>query len=114
MATQVTTTTIDDLDGISVADQTVEFTLDGDSFEIDLTDRNAAKLRDILGPFVKQARRVGNPPKPGKPHTKRLHPDVARDVRVWVREHGGTVADRGRISPAYVEAYFDNDQSIFK
>jgi len=110
MATFVTTSKIDDLDGISPATQTVEFALEDVRYEIDLTDANAAKLRGVLTEFIDHARRVG---KPAKPHPKRLHPEVARDIRVWVRKCGGTVADHGRISPVLVEAYFDNNQSIF-
>ena len=38
----------DDIDG-SDATETVAFGLDGTSYEIDLNDKNAAKLRDALG-----------------------------------------------------------------
>src|SRR3954451_4623497 len=47
---------VDDLDG-SEADESVEFTLDGMSLEIDLSKDNAAKLRDILAPYVAAGRR---------------------------------------------------------
>ncbi len=48
---------IDDLDG-GAADQTVVFGLDGKSYEIDLSTRNAQLLRDALGLFVDNARKV--------------------------------------------------------
>lgn len=110
MATLVTTSKVDDTDGVSEATQTVEFALDDTNFEIDLTDRNAQRLRDILAEFIAHARRVGKPPV--RPHTKRLPPETARDVRVWVREHGGTVFDKGRLPDGYVQAYFANDPSL--
>src|SRR3954469_12717183 len=47
---------VDDIDG-SEADESVEFTLDGMSLEIDLSKDNAAKLRDILAPYVAAGRR---------------------------------------------------------
>ena len=55
---------VDDIDG-SEADESVEFTLDGMSLEIDLSKDNAAKLRDILAPYVaagrREPRRVAGP-----------------------------------------------------
>ncbi len=50
MATQVTTTLIDDLDG-SVASETVRFTIGGASYEIDLSAANATKLGKLLDPY---------------------------------------------------------------
>ena len=41
------------------ADETVEFGIDGKSYEIDLSDANAAKLRDALAPYLGHARRTG-------------------------------------------------------
>ena len=42
---------VDDLDG-EVADETVEFGVDGKNYEIDLSTANAKKLRDALAEFV--------------------------------------------------------------
>ena len=49
---------VDDLDGES-ADETVEFGIDGKSYEIDLSKENAGRLRDVLADFVSAARRAG-------------------------------------------------------
>ena len=43
-------TLVDDIDG-SQASETVYFSLGGHPYEIDLSDENAAKLRDGLAPF---------------------------------------------------------------
>ena len=48
---------IDDLDQ-SVAEETVSFALDGTYYEIDLSSKNAAKLRDALAIYVANARRA--------------------------------------------------------
>jgi hypothetical protein len=56
MATKVTKTLIDDLDGAE-ASETVRFTIGGKSFEIDLSAKNAEKLDKILEPY--KARRTG-------------------------------------------------------
>ena len=50
---------IDDLDG-SDAVGTVSFALDNRSYEIDLSDKNAAKLRDALAPSSTQPARQGD------------------------------------------------------
>ena len=55
---------IDDLDG-QEADETVEFGIDGKSYEIDLSTANAGKLRDVLAEFVGSARRAGGRAKRG-------------------------------------------------
>ena len=57
MATQTIVTLVDDLDG-SEATESVSFALDGASYEIDLSDTNADKLRDALAGYVASARRV--------------------------------------------------------
>ena len=51
MAQRVHIVLEDDLDG-SAADETVTFGLDGANYEIDLSAKNAAKLRDALAPYV--------------------------------------------------------------
>lgn len=59
MAKKVTVTLVDDFDGAGAADETVEFGLDGVTYEIDLTNKNAAKLRGDLRQWVSAGRRVG-------------------------------------------------------
>ena len=51
MAQQMTVRFVDDLDG-SEASGTVDFGLDGRRYEIDLSEANAARLREALAPFV--------------------------------------------------------------
>src|SRR6516225_4564806 len=59
MAKKVTVTLVDDFDGEAAADETVEFGLDGVTYEIDLSSKNAKKLRDDLTVWVDKGRRVG-------------------------------------------------------
>lgn len=58
MAKTVTVKLTDDLDG-GTAEESVLFGLDGKSYEIDLSKRNAAALRKALLPYVEAARPVG-------------------------------------------------------
>lgn len=57
LATQTYVTITDDIDG-GEAVETVEFGLDGASFEIDVSAKNAQKLRTALVKFVDNGRRV--------------------------------------------------------
>ncbi|GEP33555.1 Lsr2 family protein [Nocardioides szechwanensis] len=103
MAQKVNIVLVDDIDG-SDATETVTFGLDGTSYEIDLNDKNAAKLRDSLAAYVGHARRSAGGRRTAKKSTS-LGPS-AREVRDWARSNGFTVPDRGRI-PADVRTAFD-------
>ena len=58
MAQRVQIILEDDYDG-GTADETVSFALDGAEYEIDLSSKNAAGLRDALAPWVAHARKTG-------------------------------------------------------
>ncbi len=58
MAKTVIVKLTDDLDG-GDADETVRFSLDDKSYEIDLSAANATRLRETFRPFVDKARPVG-------------------------------------------------------
>lgn len=58
MARKVITVLTDDLDG-GKADRTVEFSLDGVSYAIDLSDENIGTLRKALDDYISAGRRIG-------------------------------------------------------
>ncbi|GHH76653.1 histone-like nucleoid-structuring protein Lsr2 [Promicromonospora soli] len=95
----------DDMDG-GAADETVNFGLDGVSYEIDLNAEHAAQLRDALASWVGHARKVKSPVARGTGTTRRSRSgsDTAA-VREWAKANGFTVSDRGRISAEVQEAY---------
>ena len=102
MAQKVNIVLVDDIDG-STADETVSFGLDGKEYEIDLTVKNAKKLRDALAPFVGHARRASS----GRRRATRSGgsgPSPA-EIRTWARNNGFEVPDRGRVSARVREAY---------
>lgn len=111
MAQQVTYSLVDDLDGTE-AEQTVEFGLDGALYEIDLSDANADKLRDILGEYVESARRAGGRKRPGGRGSKsgRIAADREQNqaIRDWARSNGYQVSDRGRIPADVLEAFHNS------
>jgi hypothetical protein len=102
---------VDDLDG-EVADETVEFGVDGKSYEIDLSGANAKRLRDALAEFVASARRAGGRRRGGStpaPAVAARRPSIDREqnqaIREWARKRGMKVSDRGRIPAEVLEAY---------
>lgn len=105
MAQKVQVILVDDVDG-GDASETVTFGLDGVSYEIDLNDDNAAKLRDSLATWVGHGRRVGGRSSSGTAR-RRSAPggtDTAA-IRAWARESGHDVSERGRISAEVMAAY---------
>lgn len=58
MVKKLTVSLLDDLDG-KAAGETVQFALDGVSYEIDLPKKNAKKLRSALRPWLTAGRRTG-------------------------------------------------------
>src|SRR5215213_3249665 len=103
-------TLVDDLGG-SQASETVVFSLAGRDYEIDLSAENAAKLRDVLVPFVAAARRGD-----GAHDQQRTRDNVSpprstidrvkgAEIREWARQHGHKIAVRGRMPRWILEAY---------
>ena len=104
MAQKIVTTLVDDLDG-SEASETIVFGLDGRSYEIDLTDKHASKLREVLAPYLGVARKTGG----GRTTVRRIGSakpaaDTAA-IRKWAKENGHSVNDRGRVPAEIKEAY---------
>lgn len=105
MAQRVNIVLEDDLDG-SNADETVTFGLDGASYEIDLSKKNAAKLRDALAAYVGAARRISGRGRVRGGRSRQAGGPSASAVREWARAEGYEVSDRGRV-PADVRAAYD-------
>lgn len=109
MAQRVQVLLIDDLDGSEGA-ETVSFSLDGVSYEIDLSEKNAAKLRNDFATWVGNARKVGRggSSASGRSGARRSRGGSANDtaaIRTWARDNGFEVSERGRISREVMDAY---------
>jgi hypothetical protein len=110
MARKVQVILSDDLDENLPADETVSFSLDGTSYEIDLADKNAKELRDVFSRYVSAARKVGRGGRSsgggrGRSTGGRMDREQAGTIRDWARKNGHAVSDRGRIPASVVEAY---------
>lgn len=98
---------VDDTDG-SDATETVNFSLDGTAYEIDLSAPNAGNLRESVAEYVDHARRMptrfrsasNRPPRERNRNTS----DTAT-VRKWLIDHGYQLNERGRIPGDLQEAF---------
>jgi len=105
MAQKVEVLLVDDIDG-GEADETVTFSLDGTSYEIDLSKENAAKLREGLEPFVAHARRARKPAGRGGRATRTAGSrERSAEIREWAKSRGIKVNERGRIPANVIEQY---------
>ncbi|MGW9552317.1 Lsr2 family protein [Citricoccus sp.] len=94
MAQKVEVVLVDDLDG-TPAEETVQFSLDGRHYEIDLSVEHAKELRTTLKGYIRKARAVA-PPAPA---------NEAAKIREWAADNGYEVSRRGRLHRDIVEAY---------
>jgi hypothetical protein len=110
VAKEVFTRLIDDLDGGEAA-ETVTFGLDGYSYQIDLSTKNATKLRNALAVFVESGTRVsGRSSATTRGGVRpRVTASAGREqnqaIREWAQRKGYDVAPRGRIKQEIVDQY---------
>jgi hypothetical protein len=113
VAQKVQVLLVDDIDG-GEAEETVSFSLDGVSYEIDLSSKNAATLRDAVAPYVGVARKAGRSAaaKVTAPARTRASGSTAtadreqnQAIREWAKKRGFKVSDRGRIPNDIVEKF---------
>jgi len=98
---KITVEMTDDIDG-SRADTTVRFAVDGTAYEIDLSKKNAAKIRRDFGRDIEHARKATGSRRPGRPRRNRHHSPA---VREWAKQHGIQVSERGRIPASVASRY---------
>ena len=106
MVKKVTVSLLDDLDG-KAADETMQFALDGVSYEIDLSEKNAKKLRSELQPWVTAGRRTGGSRRRRGVRSASALIDRTESaaIREWARKSGHEIATRGRIPVEVIDAY---------
>lgn len=110
MARKVEVRLIDDLDG-GKAEESIRFGLDGVTYEIDLSKKNATRLRAGLEPYLKAAQKLGRAPVHRVSTRSRGAAPAKTDreqnqaIRGWAQRKGLEVSPRGRISRAIIEQY---------
>lgn len=101
---------VDDLDGVTDAEMTLNFGLDGTEYEIDLADENYDKYREALELLASKGRvvvrekvKVKRTLSTGK---KTGVTGKTQHIREWARANGfPNLSDRGRIPQPIMDAY---------
>ncbi|MEJ3742150.1 Lsr2 family protein [Actinomycetes bacterium KLBMP 9797] len=110
MAKQIIHKLVDDLDG-GDADETVKFSLDGVQYEIDLSKKNADKLREVMSPYLTAGSKIGRGGVVVGGRAARGRGGAAADreqnkaIRAWAKKEGKEISDRGRIPQEIVDEY---------
>lgn len=99
--TQVTEL-IDDIDG-TPATTSVNFSVGGTQYVIDLSEENLAEFQAVLAPYIKHGRRTTTrKPRSAAGRAKRQN---AAEIRAWGIEKGYLKSARGRLGPTVIAAY---------
>nr|WP_281182180.1 Lsr2 family protein [Micromonospora mirobrigensis] len=110
VAKQIIHKLVDDLDG-GDADETVKFALDGVQYEIDLSAKNAEKLRDVFAQYIAHGTKVGRGGVVVGGRAARGRGGATADreqnkaIREWAKKSGRDISDRGRIPQEIVDEY---------
>lgn len=115
MARRIVHQLVDDIDGsvLEVGEgETVHFSLNNTSYEIDLNSAHAEELRAALEPYISAGRRAGSAGAAGAARSSSSssrkrparNPEVAA-IRAWANDNGYTLSERGRIPAPVVDAY---------
>jgi Lsr2 len=107
---------IDDLDGSRIPageGHTVQFTLDGQALEIDLTKKNADQLRSTLAPYMAAARKMRGKPADGRRRkvdgvTRLYDPKI---IRRWAEANQVELPKRGRIPQRIIDQFEAHEEA---
>lgn len=117
----------DDLEHHRKADETIEFTFEGQTYTVDLCAENAEKLRSALKPYMVAAHDItkaggitskAKNNKGSKVSSRRTeanrrnaeklaipNPELRREIRQWAKENGFRCSATGMIPKVTAEAY---------
>lgn len=108
MARRIQVVLEDDING-GTADETITFGLDGVNYEIDLSSRNADRLRSALAPYIEAGRKTASGKKRTSSPQRGSSANRDAEIREWAQANGIAVNSRGRVS-ADVVAKFEAAQ----
>jgi hypothetical protein len=101
----------DDLDG-SEAAETITYTINGQEYEIDLSEDNADKFHDALAPYIQNSREVRRQAETARRRDGRRRNsgggssrDDIPQIRAWAESQGMDVSARGRVKKEIIDAY---------
>jgi uncharacterized membrane protein len=102
---------VDDLDGSEGA-ETITYTINGQDYEIDLSEDNAEKFHDALEPYIQNSREVRRQAETARRRDGRRRNsgggssrnDISQ-IRAWAESQGMDVNARGRVKKEILDAY---------
>jgi uncharacterized membrane protein len=102
---------VDDLDGSEGA-ETITYTVNGQDYEIDLSEDNAEKFHDALEPYIQNSREVRRQADTARRRDGRRRNsgggssrDDIPQIRAWAESQGMDVSARGRVKKEIIDAY---------
>jgi nucleoid-associated protein Lsr2 len=102
---------VDDLDGSEGA-ETITYAVNGQDYEIDLSEENAQQFYDAFDIYIEKSRRLERqaaPARRGSGNGRRRSSASGRDdipqIRAWAEANGHEVSARGRIKKEVIDAY---------
>jgi len=109
MAQRTTIQLVDDIDGKVLREgqgQTVTFALDGTTYEIDLSTRNAEKFRGLFQDYIAAGRKIsGGRSRRGSSSSTTTRDYDPKAVRKWAASNKVDVPTHGRIPREVLERF---------
>ncbi|MGB3698845.1 MAG: Lsr2 family protein [Gordonia sp. (in: high G+C Gram-positive bacteria)] len=108
MAKKTVIQIVDDIDGAELDEyETVQWSLDGKSYEFDTSPEHAEEFRNHVATYVAISRPVGGRSTGARRSTAPAGRAATntRVIRKWASDNGYSVSDRGRIPADIIAAY---------
>lgn len=106
MVKRVVISITDDLDPALPASETVSFSYRGTSYEIDLSEANAAEFDEVMSKYLSSARKVSRDSRvSSRRGLGERGPTGTAEARVWAIKKGLDVPARGPLPPTVLDAY---------
>lgn len=106
MVKKTVATYFSDLSGkeIESGRPTMKFSVDGSTYEVDVTDAERDEFKEAIAPYIAAGRKSAGS---GRRATTSLPGDAPapKAVRAWAREEGIELPSRGRIPTPVLDAY---------
>ena len=100
MAKKTVVSLVDDIDGAEAV-ETISFSINGTSYEIDLSSSNSKAFHKALKPYVEAGRKTS-----ARSARRSSSPGPSpRDIRAWAAANGVGVPVRGRIPAGVQDKY---------
>ncbi|HWL35296.1 MAG TPA: Lsr2 family protein [Frankiaceae bacterium] len=92
-------------DGEKPASQTIGFSVEGSTYEIDLCDKHAKQFREAMASFIASGRRGSQAGARRRRSSGGGDRQRTQEIRAWARKKGIKVSERGRLSSDVVAKY---------